>query len=163
MDSSFCHWSSCCIKFDSISELVEHVNNSHLSILNNENICLWDGCDRFNQSFHNRASLNAHIRRHTGERPFVCMQCQKSFSRSDALSKHLKSHSTIGAEYANENFGLNEQFGPIDHILKNVLLENLILRRKLYFNDLKKQRLHAYKIALIEAIRMKLEEAKSNS
>lgn len=162
MDSS-CRWSGCSDKFDSISELVEHINNSHLISSNNENICVWEGCDRFNQPFHNRASLNAHIRRHTGERPFVCNQCQKSFSRSDALSKHLKSHSDSGIECPNENFGLNDNFGPIDYILKNALLENLSLKRKLYLNELKKKRLQAYKFSLIEAIRKKLEKVKSNS
>ena len=46
------------------------------------------------------------------------------------FSKHLKSHSDSGIECPNENFGLNDNFGPIDYILKNVLLENLSLKRK---------------------------------
>lgn len=159
---SFCRWSSCSVKFDSIQELVDHVNNLHLSSPSSDNICFWEGCDRFNQPFHNRTSLNAHIRRHTGERPFICNQCQKSFSRSDALAKHVKSHSEIGSECLNENFGPNDQFGPVDHILKNLLMENLSLKRKLYLNDLKKKRLQAYKFALIEAIRKKSEGTKLN-
>ena len=160
---SFCGWSDCNNKFDSISELVNHINDSHINSLNSESICLWGGCDRFNQPFHNRTSLNAHIRRHTGERPFVCSQCQKSFSRSDALSKHLKSHLEINTECSNEQLRLNDHFGPIEYILKNAIMENLTLKRKLYLNDLKKKRLQAYKFVLIESIRKKLEEAKLNS
>lgn len=161
---SFCRWSGCNLKFDSVSCLVDHINDLHLNILNNDNnICLWDGCDRLNQPFHNRASLNAHIRRHTGERPFKCIQCQKSFSRSDALTKHIKSHSGINYGVQNVNLSLNEQFGPIDYILKNALMENLSLKRKLYFNDLKRNRLQSYKFSLLEAIRKKLDETKLNS
>ena len=157
-----CSWSNCGTEFDSVPELVKHISDIHLSSSNNENLCLWVDCDRYGQAFHNRSSLNAHIRRHTGEKPFECVHCHKSFSRSDALSKHLKSHTENTFIHETENTILNDQFGPIDYILKNVIMENLSLKRKLYFNELKKKRMLAYKLLLIDSIKDRFSSLKLN-
>ena len=40
--------------------------------------------------------LQRHRRTHTGEKRFQCPECQKKFMRSDHLSKHIKTHARPG-------------------------------------------------------------------
>jgi uncharacterized Zn-finger protein len=39
--------------------------------------------------------LRNHIRIHTKEKPFCCSQCNKSFSQSYSLQKHMKTHTRV--------------------------------------------------------------------
>ena len=39
--------------------------------------------------------LTRHYRKHTGDRPFQCRLCERAFSRSDHLALHMKRHITV--------------------------------------------------------------------
>ena len=39
-----------------------------------------------------RGNFNAHMRIHTGDNPYKCAMCEKSFTRKDHLAKHMLIH-----------------------------------------------------------------------
>jgi len=54
--------------------------------------CEWASCSRRGIQQASRFALISHIRAHTGEKPFTCPlpECDKSFTRSDAMAKHMR-------------------------------------------------------------------------
>ncbi|XP_054609330.1 early growth response protein 4-like [Dunckerocampus dactyliophorus] len=44
------------------------------------------------RSFSRSDELNRHVRVHTGQKPFKCSVCARSFSRSDHLTTHMRTH-----------------------------------------------------------------------
>jgi uncharacterized C2H2 Zn-finger protein len=53
-------------------------------------ICPFTNCGK---KYSQKSSLNAHIRSHTGDKPFVCPDCGKSFSRKPSMKRHRLAHS----------------------------------------------------------------------
>ncbi|EHA54349.1 hypothetical protein MCOR27_001524 [Pyricularia oryzae] len=91
---SVCAWGDCDAgDLGNMDRLVEHIHSDHIEGKQKNNyICEWKGCGRNRQLHASGYALKAHMRSHTREKPFYCYlpECDRSFTRSDALAKHMR-------------------------------------------------------------------------
>ncbi|EEQ30988.1 hypothetical protein McanMca71_003540 [Microsporum canis] len=88
-----CLWEGCKAKdFGDMDALVKHIHNEHIGSRQKKYLCEWGDCARKGQAHASGYALRAHMRSHTKEKPFYCAlpECDRSFTRSDALSKHMR-------------------------------------------------------------------------
>ncbi|KAL2858399.1 hypothetical protein BJX68DRAFT_228578 [Aspergillus pseudodeflectus] len=88
-----CRWEGCDFKdLGNMDDLVQHIHNEHVGSRQKKYSCEWSDCPRKGQTHASGYALRAHMRSHTREKPFYCSlpECDRSFTRSDALAKHMR-------------------------------------------------------------------------
>ncbi|KAM0687023.1 hypothetical protein COBT_001745 [Conglomerata obtusa] len=90
-----CYWEGC-LEIN-IEDITAHINK-HIESQKDNYTCMWEGCKRYGEKQSNKYTLQAHVRKHTNEKPYKCNKCTKKYTRSDALNKHLKHHQKMEEE-----------------------------------------------------------------
>ncbi|KAF9892561.1 hypothetical protein FE257_001670 [Aspergillus nanangensis] len=88
-----CLWDGCNVgDFGNMDDLVKHIHTEHIGSRQKKYSCEWIDCNRKGQTHASGYALRAHMRSHTREKPFYCTlpECDRSFTRSDALAKHMR-------------------------------------------------------------------------
>ncbi|PHH60088.1 hypothetical protein CDD81_2132 [Ophiocordyceps australis] len=110
-----CDWDGCPVgDIGNMDRLVEHIHNSHIENRQKKYTCEWRSCNRKGLPHASGYALKAHMRSHTREKPFYCYlpECDRSFTRSDALAKHMRTVHETEALRPSDPVPKSMQAGP---------------------------------------------------
>jgi hypothetical protein len=110
-----CDWDGCPAgDLRDMDKLVEHIHNSHIENRQKKYTCEWRSCNRKGLPHASGYALKAHMRSHTREKPFYCYlpECDRSFTRSDALAKHMRTVHETEALRPSDPVPKSMQSGP---------------------------------------------------
>lgn len=72
-ETHICLWDGCRQTFDELDDLIQHIGSAHIATGKVADFtCMWQSCPRKRKPFSARYKLVAHIRTHSGEKPFKC-------------------------------------------------------------------------------------------
>uniref|UniRef100_A0A182JG87 Uncharacterized protein n=1 Tax=Anopheles atroparvus TaxID=41427 RepID=A0A182JG87_ANOAO len=89
-----CYWRDCDNKFDSSSQLLDHLQIAHVNTQKGPYACLWDGCKVHNKECTKFNWLEKHVLSHACSKPHKCIVagCGMRFASQSTLLKHVNSH-----------------------------------------------------------------------
>lgn len=140
-----CRWTDCqSSNYTNLTDLVNHLNLKHIGTIPvgspaSKYICYWENCARYGLEQPSRFALVSHCRTHTGEKPYFCPipECEKHFTRSDALTKHVKG--------VHELYSIRDQLNVLkDKVRKGMDIE--FLANHLYEDEYLKIIEHDYEL-----------------
>ena len=76
---------------------VSHHINEDKNQIGNPDAIQHHECGQCGKAFCSKIQLGRHAKIHSGEKAFLCSQCEQTFHRKDHLKTHEKTHQTIGS------------------------------------------------------------------